>query len=82
MKTLLLTIVVLLHNQPREDYTVQVHEPGAALATSLATKDQVCQQWAEQVLEGLQWGPKFGAALLPGDRNSIHYKIESCETEI
>lgn len=82
MKTLLLTIVVLLHDHPREDYTVEVHEPGAALTTSLATKDQVCQAWAEKVLEGLQWGPRNGDALLPGDRNSIHYRIDRCETKI
>lgn len=89
MKTLLLTIVVLLHDHPREEYVVEYHAPGAILPSTADVGffgneafDRACQREAEKVLEGLQWGPANGLALLPGNKFSIHYRIDLCENEL
>lgn len=89
MKTLLLTIVVMLHNQPREEYKVEAHSPGFVTHSTAdvgfygyKAQDHACQVWAEQVLKGLQYGPFNGGALLPGESSSIHYRIERSANEI
>ncbi len=73
---------VNLSDKPPETYTVEVHEPGGIVVPSTTTLDATCQRWAESVLESLQYGPRNGAALLPGEKSVIHYRIDDCHTEI